>query len=70
MKKICLIVTAVVILLSVMSGRSNEGSPSFYLGTDRSFGSGERPYVNLEGPGNREYNFRVYRVSNPDDPLP
>lgn len=68
MKKICcLAVTVVVILLSVMTGRSNEGSPSFYLGTDRSFGSGDRPYVNLEGPGNREYNFRVYRISNPDD---
>jgi len=68
MKRISiLVVTAVVILVSVMSGKSNEGSPSFYLGTDRSFGKGERPYVNLEGPGNREYNFRVYRVSNPDD---
>lgn len=47
----------------------NEGvkSPAFYLGTDRTFGSSEKPYVNLEGQGTSEYTFRIYRVKNADD---
>ena len=30
-------------------------TPAFYLATDKSFGSDEIPYVNLEGMGNRKY---------------
>ena len=39
--------------------------PAFFMGTDKSFGSTERPYVNLEGPGTRNYDFRIYRIDNP-----
>jgi uncharacterized protein YfaS (alpha-2-macroglobulin family) len=41
-------------------------SPAFFLGTDRSFGVSERPYINLEGPGNSSYDMRVYRIKEPD----
>ncbi|TGL60872.1 alpha-2-macroglobulin family protein [Leptospira sarikeiensis] len=41
------------------------GAPAFYLGTDRSFGSGENAYVNLEGSGSVNYEFRVYKISDP-----
>ena len=40
-------------------------NPSFYLATDRSFGSTETPYVNLEAPGRRELELRVYRIDDP-----
>jgi uncharacterized protein YfaS (alpha-2-macroglobulin family) len=42
-------------------------SPAFYLGTDKTFGTSEKPYVNLEGQGTMEYTFRIYRVKNADD---
>ncbi len=41
------------------------GSPSFYLGSDRSFGAGENAYVNLEGNGRSDYEFRVYKIKDP-----
>ncbi|EIE02554.1 alpha-2-macroglobulin family protein [Leptospira licerasiae] len=41
------------------------GSAAFYLGTDRSFGSGENAYVNLEGNGTVNYEFRVYKIADP-----
>ncbi|HEY1406743.1 MAG TPA: MG2 domain-containing protein, partial [Spirochaetota bacterium] len=71
MKRFCSFIAVIaLVVLSGITGETQElrqGSPAFYLGTDRSFGSEERPYVNLEGPGNQEYSFRIYRVSNPDD---
>ncbi|WP_246838830.1 hypothetical protein, partial [Leptospira stimsonii] len=41
------------------------GSPNFYLGTDRSFGPGEKPYINLEGNGRADYEFRIYKIADP-----
>lgn len=41
------------------------GNPLFYLGTDRSFGADETAYVNLEGNGRNNYEFRVYRIADP-----
>lgn len=41
------------------------GSPNFYLGTDRSFGPGEKPYINLEGDGRADYEFRIYKIADP-----
>ncbi|EPG73929.1 alpha-2-macroglobulin family protein [Leptospira fainei serovar Hurstbridge str. BUT 6] len=41
------------------------GNPTFYLGTDRSFGAGENAYVNLEGNGRISYEFRVYKIADP-----
>ncbi len=40
-------------------------SPAFYLATDKSFGPGEQPYVNMEGPGERIYEFRIYKIKSP-----
>lgn len=48
--------------LAVLPLAAESTAPSFYLGTDRSFGSEEKPYVNLEGDGSSSYSFRVYRV--------
>ncbi|WP_040509314.1 alpha-2-macroglobulin family protein [Leptospira wolffii] len=41
------------------------GTASFYLGTDRSFGVGEKAYVNLEGNGRFDYEFRIYKIKDP-----
>ncbi len=41
-----------------------ETTPSFYLATDKTFGKNEKPYVNLEGMANKEYEFRVYKINN------
>ncbi|PJZ69922.1 alpha-2-macroglobulin [Leptospira perolatii] len=40
-------------------------SPLFFLGTDRSFSKNEKAYVNLEGSGNISYEFRVYKIKDP-----
>ncbi|MCB1326374.1 MAG: alpha-2-macroglobulin [Spirochaetales bacterium] len=53
-------------LMAAWPGIGNaDTDPAFYLATDRSFGPGETAYVNLEGPGNRAVEFRVYRVDQP-----
>ena len=58
-----LIILFMVLLLpwTVVSAQN----ASFYVATDRSFGEKEIPSINLEGPGDREYEFRVYEIGNP-----
>jgi uncharacterized protein YfaS (alpha-2-macroglobulin family) len=51
-----------ILFVLVLPLIAEQTPPAFYLGTDKSFGTDERPYVNLEGNGNYEYSFRVYRV--------
>lgn len=62
-----LILTAAIIAL-IPAGTRVEGAarPAFYLASDRSFGASEIPYVNLEGPGDKAYELRVYEVAKPD----
>ena len=48
-------------------GYGGKSSPAFYLGTDKTFTLNENAYINLEGPENRDYTFRVYKVKNPAD---
>ncbi|MDH5657293.1 MAG: MG2 domain-containing protein, partial [Spirochaetia bacterium] len=60
---LCSGITGVIFFLAV---QGINASPSFYLGTDKIFGTHEAPYVNLEGPGYNSYNLRVYRISNPE----
>lgn len=57
------------LLLAFMSAfflRAEEGSPDFYLSTDKSFAKDEVPYVNLEGPGYSQYNLRIYQIADPE----
>lgn len=68
MKRIALIVSiAAMVFASAHLIADEGGTVAFYLGTDKSFGADERAYVNLEGPGSRDYTFRVYRVKNVDE---
>lgn len=62
---VALIAIAAGIAVAAWTHRAG-AAPAFYLGTDRSFGAAEVPYVNLEGPGNQPYDIRVYRVSDPE----
>ncbi|XDD50437.1 alpha-2-macroglobulin [Leptospira sp. WS92.C1] len=56
---------ALVVLLTIAYRYPISGSPNFYLGTDRSFGQGEKPYINLEGDGRSDYEFRIYKIADP-----
>ena len=58
---------AIILAMCIIPIAAGSPPPSFYLGTDKSFGTDERPYVNLEGDGSREYSFRVYKVEGIDD---
>lgn len=55
-----------LVLIPCFSFADENSSPEFYLSTDKSFSKEEIPYVNLEGPGYRDYTFRVYEVENPE----
>lgn len=62
-----LIFPAAFIALMTAGARAGGAErPAFYLASDRSFGASEIPYVNLEGPGDRSYEIRVYEVAKPD----
>ena len=52
---------------AIFFGYGGKSSPAFYLGTDKTFTLNENAYINLEGPENRDYTFRVYKVKNPAD---
>lgn len=54
-------------LLFLGSSVESLGAPFFYLATDKSFGQNETPYVNLEGPGNVDYEVRIYRLDKPEE---
>jgi|GEM_PF-534682 len=62
-----------IALMAILSGiiffgltRKTHGwQETFYLGTDKTFGLDESPYVNLEGQGENSYKFRVYEVKDP-----
>ncbi|AOP32627.1 alpha-2-macroglobulin [Leptospira tipperaryensis] len=55
----------IVLVLGIAYRFPISGSPNFYLGTDRSFGPGEKPYINLEGNGRADYEFRIYKIADP-----
>jgi hypothetical protein len=62
------IIFAVLISVLVSGAAAVQAAqPGFYLATDRSFHGAEMPHVNLEGPGDREYQLRIYRVDDPAD---
>ncbi|MCP4129445.1 MAG: alpha-2-macroglobulin [bacterium] len=66
-KLFSLVLFILILLPLALTGQYGSGSsPKFYLGTDKSFGEQEIPYVNLEGPGSKPYEFRVYQVKEPD----
>ena len=54
-------------VLIILSFTGAAPQPGFYVATDKSFGDREIPSINLEGPGGREYEFRVYQITNPVD---
>lgn len=57
--------TLLLAFLVLLAAPLAADNPSFYLATDKSFGATETPYVNLEAPGSRELELRLYRVDDP-----
>jgi len=67
MKKFIAAIIPLLIVVAVFGFYTKRvmSSANFYIGSDKSFGTNEMPYVNLEGPRLSDYEFRVYKIDNP-----
>ena len=58
---------AVVLLAAPVIAQRDEGATFFSLGSDRTYAPGEEPSIQMWAGGVDKLQFRVYRVSKPED---